>query len=206
MAAPSVTLPSILLTAVVAFAAGVLTTWLVLRQDSTPLPPPAPSTATHALPPIPTTSAPTTSPQSPAETLTAANQAYDRQEWPRAIELYQRTIALGLDNADVRTDLGNCYRFSNQPNDAIAQYEIAQRQDPRHEISFFNAATIQMEKLGDAPRAAELLEDYLRRFPTSPNAANARGILTQVKAQADPTAGVADWMRGSTEPTPKPAE
>ncbi len=186
----------ILITAVVAFATGSLTTWLILRDHPSTPPPPV------ATAPSPT---PTTDPASSAETLTAANQAYDRQEWAKAIELYQRTIALGLDNADVRTDLGNCYRFSNQPNDAVIQYEIAQRQDPQHEISFFNAATLQMEAFRDATRAAELLEDYLRRFPDSPNSTNARNILAQVKTQADPTAGVADWMRGAdSSPTPTP--
>ncbi len=190
--------PQILITAIAAFVTGVLTTSFLVRADApNPAPPVASQPATLASPP--TAAAPTSAP----ETLTQANQAYDTQQWSRAIELYQRTIALGLDNADVRTDLGNCYRFSDQPNDAIAQYEIAQRQDPAHEISFFNAATIQMEKLNNPTRAAELLEDYLGRFPNSPNGANARAILTQVKSQADPTAGVADWMRQSN-PSPTP--
>ncbi len=187
--------PQILITAVVAFTTGALTTWLVLRDAAAPAPAVQSASAPSAPPP-------TAAPESAPATLTAANQAYDRQEWPRAITLYQRTIALGLDNADVRTDLGNCYRFANQPNDAIAQYEIAQRLDPAHEFSFFNAATIQMEKLGNPARAAELLEDYLRRFPDSPNSANARAILTQVQSQPDPTAGVADWMREEAPPEP----
>jgi predicted Zn-dependent protease len=97
------------------------------------------------------------------------------------------------------------FRFSNQPNDAIAQYEISQHRDPQHEISFFNAATLQLKLFGNPTRAAELLEDHLRRFPDSPNSANTRGILTRVKAQPDPTLGVADWMRGAdASPTPAP--
>ena len=181
-----------ILGASVAFGVGVLVTWLALRDD-----------VSEPRQIIDAASAPATDANTiltPAGTLAAANQAYDRRDWPRAIELYQRSIAQGIDNADVRTDLGNGYRFSGQPRDALAQYEIAQKQDPRHEISFFNSATLQIEGFQDPARAVALLRDYLSRFPDSPNAANARSILEQVKKETDPTEGVADWLREQKPP------
>jgi len=174
-----------------ALAVGVFGTWFVMRPVSES---PVPEQATIA-PSIPAVVTLT-----PKETLVAANQAYDQQDWTDAIRLYQRTVAQGIDNADVRTDLGNCYRFSDQPRDALAQYELAQKQDPRHEISFFNAATLHAEGLKDFARASELLQDFLRRFPTSANAGNAQRILEDLGTRANQHDGVAEWLSRETRP------
>ena len=66
---------------------------------------------------------------------TLGNWNYDRQNWPHAIEHYEKAIARGADNPDVRTDLGNCFRFLGQPEKALEQYQIAQKENPLHENS-----------------------------------------------------------------------
>lgn len=115
--------------------------------------------------------------------LALANWNYDRQNWTHAIEHYQQAISLGCDNADLRTDLGNCYRFTAEPTNALEQYRIAQRQDPRHEKSLFNTAGLYGDVLHDAIKAAELWREYLRRFPESVDAARARQFLAEFEQQ-----------------------
>ena len=58
-------------------------------------------------------------------------------------------IAQGADTPDVRTDLGNCFRFLGQPQKALEQYAIAQKQNPQHENSLFNQISLYGDLLHD---------------------------------------------------------
>ena len=122
-----------------AFALGAGGTWAIMRT-SAPGPSQRPAMNSSASPPT-TAEPPDVSHLPPADAArTLADWNYDRRNWAHAIEHYQEAIALGAENPDVRTDLGNCYRFVGQPQKALEQYEIAQRQNPQHENSLFNQA------------------------------------------------------------------
>ncbi|MEO7723463.1 MAG: tetratricopeptide repeat protein, partial [Chthoniobacterales bacterium] len=108
---------------------------------------------------------------------TLANWNYDHQNWPHAIEHYEEAIARGADNADVRTDLGNCFRFLGQPEKALEQYEIAQKQNPQHENSLFNQISLFAQVLHDHERAETAAHDFIARFPQSPQAEAARHLI-----------------------------
>ena len=62
---------------------------------------------------------------------------------------------------------------------ALEQYQIAQRQNPRHENSLFNTAGLYGEVLRDPAKAAETWREYLRRFPDAAGAARARQFLAE---------------------------
>jgi tetratricopeptide (TPR) repeat protein len=106
----------------------------------------------------------------PADLVQAGNFYYDRQEWAKAIEAYEKALASGVDNADVRTDLGNCYRFSNRPEVALEQYQTAQKLDTKHEHSLFNQASLYSEVLKNPGQADEIARQYIARFPGTENA------------------------------------
>ena len=109
------------------------------------------------------------------------NQAYDHQQWADAIREYQDAIAKGLDNADVRTDLGNAFRFSSQADKALEQYAIAQRQNPQHENSLFNQIGLFMDVMHDPIRAIPVCEEFIRRFPNSEKVARVKEQLAIAK-------------------------
>jgi tetratricopeptide (TPR) repeat protein len=118
----------------------------------------------------------------PADAAVArGNQAYDHRQWADAIREYQDAIANGRDNADVRTDLGNAFRFSGQGEKALEQYTIAQRQNPQHENSLFNQIGLFMEVMHDPNRAIPVCEEFLRRFPTSEKIPRVRDQLAIAK-------------------------
>src|SRR4051812_13286412 len=99
--------------------------WLIMRTSSS-----SPSTKPNVerFATSPAGEPPDTSQLPPADAARAlADWNYDRQNWTHAIEHYQEAIAKGADNPDVRTDLGNCFRFLGQYEKALEQYEIAQR-------------------------------------------------------------------------------
>jgi len=177
-----------------AFALGVVTTWLVLRgttaepgktaiQDFTG--PARLAQAPGASPFVPAAAAepPDVSQLAPAEAArTLANWNYDRQNWTHAIEHYQTAIAQGADTPDVRTDLGNCFRFLGQPEKALEQYEIAQKQNPQHENSLFNQISLYGDLLHDRPRALAVGHEFLARFPQSPQALAAKQLIDRFEA------------------------
>ncbi|MEO8043836.1 MAG: tetratricopeptide repeat protein [Spartobacteria bacterium] len=172
-----------------AFGLGAGATWLALRgspNDSAQpviesfLPAgggPAPAVAPAGVSP-PAAAPPDVSQLAPAEAArTLANWNYDHQNWSHAIEHYEEAIARGADNADVRTDLGNCFRFLGQPEKALEQYEIAQKQNPLHENSLFNQISLFAQVLHDHERAETVAHDFIARFPQSPQAEAARQLI-----------------------------
>jgi tetratricopeptide (TPR) repeat protein len=175
---PSQGLGSYFLPMLLSAAVGAGVTWLVVSQRSTP--PERPVTQLSKNPVAPT--APDMSGLSGADAaVVRGNLAYDRQQWPDAVREYQDAIAKGRDNADVRTDLGNSFRFSGQPEKALEQYTIAQRQNPEHENSLFNQIGLFMEVMHDPIRAIPICEEFLRKFPNSEKVPRVREQLQIAK-------------------------
>jgi Flp pilus assembly protein TadD len=184
MASPNAkhTLWNYILTVIVSAAMGAGLTWMFTSQRSStqvrPTFSPAPSPAmTHATPDV--------SGMSPGESAAAlGNFAYDHQRWPEAIRHYQEAIASGIDNADVHTDLGNAFRFSGQPEQALNQYTIAQKLNPQHENSLFNQISLFTEVLNEPQRAIPICEEFIRRFPTSEKLPAVREQLARARGTA----------------------
>jgi len=161
-------------------AAGAGVMWLVMSQRSSPIEKPAPFVAPNASQNA--TAAPDLSKMSPADAaVIQGNLAYDHQQWPDAIRQYQEAIAKGRDNPDVRTDLGNAFRFSGQPEKALEHYTIAQQQNPQHENSLFNQIGLFIEVMHDPLRAIPVCEEFIRRFPSSEKTAKVKEQLKDLK-------------------------
>jgi tetratricopeptide (TPR) repeat protein len=102
---------------------------------------------------------------------------FDHQQWPAAAEAYEKALRIGVTTADVQTDLGSAYRFSGQPQKAIAAYQAAQQLNPRHEQSLFNLASVYAFDLHVTPKAVSLWREYLRRFPAGQSVREVRQFL-----------------------------
>lgn len=127
--------------------------------------------------------------QPPAQAArTLGNFYYDHQNWPEAIRQYEAALKLGSDDADIRTDLGNAYRFTGRPADALAQYTAAQRMNPAHEFSLFNQGGLYLEELHQPAQAIAAWQEYLTRFPQGSNVAAARQLIAQAQGQPAPAA------------------
>ena len=177
-----------------AFALGAGTTWLAMRGTTAGPEQPAIQDFTNAAPlgqppgvsPFALAAAaepPDVSQLAPADAArTLANWNYDRQNWSHAIEHYEAAIARGADTPDVRTDLGNCFRFLGQPQKALEQYELAQKQNPQHENSLFNQISLFADLLHDKKRALAVGQEFMTRFPQSPRAATAQELIEKLQS------------------------
>jgi tetratricopeptide (TPR) repeat protein len=177
---------------------GATGTYFVLRpqlQRSAPAPTQlaAPGNAgmpaDHAPPPS------LTAGKTPAQADRAlGNFHYDHGNWPLAQKHYEAAIRQGEDDADIRTDLGNVYRFSGRAQEALTQYELAQRMNPQHEFSLFNQGGLFLEEFKDPVRAVAAWNDYLRRFPNGRNAEITRQLIAQANGGAAPGPTAAPGM------------
>ncbi len=168
--------PLLIVTAFVLGAGGM---WVIMRSSSPERPRNPPL---ERLPQSPPTKPPDVSQLTPADAAKRLGDwNYDRHNWPHAIEHYQEAIADGADNPDVRTDLGNCFRFIGEPQKALEQYQIAQTEDPMHENSLFNQAGLYAEVLHDDQRALASAREFLKRFPQSDRAAAARQLISNLE-------------------------
>jgi tetratricopeptide (TPR) repeat protein len=171
-----------LLTVIVSATMGAAVTWLFMSQRSgsevRPILSIQPAARMNA-------SAPDVSGMSAGDAAVAlGNFAYDHQRWLEAIRRYEEAIANGVDNPDVHTDLGNAFRFSDQPEQALNHYTIAQKLNPQHETSLFNQISLFNEVLNEPVRAAALCEEFMRRFPNSDKLPAVREHLARAKGAA----------------------
>jgi tetratricopeptide (TPR) repeat protein len=119
--------------------------------------------------------------------VTLGNWYFDHHDWAKATEQYRKAISLGLDNADVRSDLGSALRFDNQPEAATAEYEAAQRENPEHENSLFNLAALYLQSLNQPDRAIALLEQFKTKFPRSGAIPRVDELLQQARKRTSPS-------------------
>ena len=167
-----------------AFFLGAGGMWLIMRSSA----PSRPGTQPVArFSPSPATEPPDVSQLAPTDAAkTLGDWNYDRHNWTHAIDHYQEAIADGADNPDVRTDLGNCFRFIGEPHRALEQYQIAQTENPMHENSLFNQAGLYAEVLHDDQRALAIAREFLKRFPQSDRAAAAEQLISQLEERDEP--------------------
>ncbi len=114
--------------------------------------------------------------------VTSGNAAFDQKNWAQAAAYYTQAIAAGTENADIRTDLGTAYRNLHQPQKALEQFQIAQREQPGHENSLLNQGIVYAFDLGDKGHAVAIWREYLQKFPQGQHAADAKNFIAQVQA------------------------
>lgn len=186
---------------------GALGMYFLLREDPALRPPSATAPGHPAAAP----EMPSFAGMPPAQqAVQRGNWLYDHQRWTEAIASYEEAIRLGLDNPDVRTDLGSSYRFANDPMKALELYQLAQRMDPQHENSLLNTATLYAQVLRDPVKARETFEQFRRRFPNSASMAQVQRALEALSKDPAASASVpaAPAPGGTTAllpgPTPAP--
>ncbi|MEO6907862.1 MAG: tetratricopeptide repeat protein [Abditibacteriaceae bacterium] len=119
----------------------------------------------------------------PQAALTLGNWYFDHQNWKKAIDKYEAAIKLGIDNADVRTDLGSAYRFSGNAQKALEEYQHAHKMNPQHENSLFNQGAIYVLMLKQPQKGVEVWKEYIKEFPQGKSVDNAKKLIAQAEKE-----------------------
>jgi cytochrome c-type biogenesis protein CcmH/NrfG len=104
-------------------------------------------------------------PQNPVTWIQLGNSYYDADQHEKAIEAYEKALALKPNNADVLTDLGVMYRRNGQPRKAIESFDKAFAVNPQHETSRFNKGIVLLHDLEDREGAVRAWEGLLEINP-----------------------------------------
>jgi Tetratricopeptide repeat len=116
-------------------------------------------------------------PQDPEIPLQLANYLYDKKYFNLAIEWYQRSLTLNSRDINARTDLGTCYFYTGQPQQAITEYKKALALNPNHQPTMFNMIVVNLEGTHDLRAAQRYWSELNRLNPSYPGLKDIKGKL-----------------------------
>lgn len=116
--------------------------------------------------------------------LRLANLNFDIRNWMRAEELYRQYLKLRPGDANVMTDLGISYRESRKFDEALAQFDEAQKLAPEHWQSYYNEVVVlafDLKRFDDADR---VLGELQKLQPGNPDVARLADAVTKQRSAA----------------------
>jgi cytochrome c-type biogenesis protein CcmH/NrfG len=109
------------------------------------------------------------------------NEYFDSHQAQKAVEAYDKALALKPADPNVLTDQGVMYRQLGQFEKALATFQKANKLQPNHVQSLFNIGIVYANDLNKPDEAAKAWNKVLTLAPTSDQAAQARQMLSQLK-------------------------
>ncbi|MGA8185639.1 MAG: tetratricopeptide repeat protein [Terriglobia bacterium] len=123
-------------------------------------------------------------PQDAQIPLELANYLYDKRNYNMAIEWYERSLRLDSRNVNARTDLGTCYFYTGQPQQALSEYQKALALNPNHQPTIFNLIVVNLEGTHDLQAAKKYWNELNRKNPNYPGLKDIKGKLDAAPGSA----------------------
>ncbi|MGB8007453.1 MAG: tetratricopeptide repeat protein [Terriglobales bacterium] len=115
-----------------------------------------------------------------------ANIYYDTQQYPTAIEYYQRALKVEPTDAAVRTDMATAYWYTGDADTAIAEFQKSLSYAPNKANTLFNLGIVEWQGKMDIAKATATWQKLL---DTNPNY-EAKDKVLELMAQAKKHSGV----------------
>jgi cytochrome c-type biogenesis protein CcmH/NrfG len=112
------------------------------------------------------------------------NTFYDAQQFPAAIEYYERALTIHPENADVRTDMGTAYWYSGNADKAVAAMETSLKYRPGHPQTLFNLGWVRWQGKADPKGAIDAWEKLLKTNPNYPQRQQVEQYIAKAKEHA----------------------
>jgi len=109
---------------------------------------------------------------------------YDGQQFPNAIQYYERAIVIHPEDPDVRTDLGTAYWYTGNADKALAEMEISLKYKPGHPQTLFNLGWVKWQGKADAKGAVAAWEKLLKANPDYPQRQQVERNIAKAKEHA----------------------
>ena len=127
-------------------------------------------------------------PTNPAPRVQLGNLYFDAERYTDAVQWYEDALRLQPKDANVSTDLGVAYSYTNAPDKAIAQFERSLAIDPAHTKTMLNMGIVKAFGKQDLAGASAAWQQVIATAPNSPEAQAARKALEGLQ-QAHPGGG-----------------
>jgi cytochrome c-type biogenesis protein CcmH/NrfG len=119
------------------------------------------------------------------------NIFYDTQQYPVAIDYYQRALKVQPANTSVRTDLGTAMWYTGEADAAIAQFNQVLKAEPSKANALFNLGIVKWRGKMDVSGAVEAWQKLLDTNPTYENKQQVMDLIAQAKRHANLKPGTA---------------
>lgn len=116
------------------------------------------------------------------------NEYFDSNQPMKAIDAYDKALAMNAKDPNVLTDQGIMFRRIGQFENAIKKFRQASAVDANHVQSLFNLGIVYYEDIKDYAKAKSAWERYLALSPSGPQADFARSSLDFISTQLPPGA------------------
>jgi tetratricopeptide (TPR) repeat protein len=114
------------------------------------------------------------------------NIYYDAQQFPTAIDYYQRALKVQPANTGVRTDMATAYWYTGNADAAIAEFQKSLSYEPNKANTLFNLGIVEWQGKMDIDKAVATWQKLL---DTNPNY-EAKDKVLELMAQAKKHSGV----------------
>jgi len=114
------------------------------------------------------------------------NIYYDAQQYPTAIDYYQRALKVEPANTGVRTDMATAYWYTGNADTAIAEFQKSLSYEPNKANTLFNLGIVEWQGKMDIDKAVATWQKLL---DTNPNYEGKDKVL-ELMAQAKKHSGV----------------
>jgi tetratricopeptide (TPR) repeat protein len=121
-------------------------------------------------------------PENPELLTRLGNLYYDREEWDRAIQLYEKARRKAPKNAALLSDLGAAHRNRGEFKLAVSYFRKAREADPQHWQAALNEVLVEAFDRKDAAAAQRAYDDLKRQFPQIPNLDRIQSQISGLRA------------------------
>jgi tetratricopeptide (TPR) repeat protein len=122
-----------------------------------------------------------TDPNNPDLLVKTANNYYDAQQFPTAINYYQRALQIRPANAAVRTDMATAYWYLGDADTAIREFNQALTYEPDKSNTLFNLGVVKWQGKMDIEGAVAAWQKLLATNPNYENKAKVQELIAQAQ-------------------------
>jgi tetratricopeptide (TPR) repeat protein len=107
-------------------------------------------------------------PENPELLMDLGNLYYDREDWDKAIAMYEKARRKAPKNANLLSDLGAAHRNRGEFDLAVAYFQKAGESDSTHWQSLLNWVLVETFDRKDGKAAQRVFDDLKKRYPEIP--------------------------------------
>lgn len=113
--------------------------------------------------------------------ISVGNSYYDAQQYPAAIDYYQRALKIEPGNTSARTDMATAYWYMGNADTAIAEFQNSLSYDPNKADTLFNLGVVQWQGKMDIDKAVATWQKLLDTNPNYPGKDKVLELIAQAK-------------------------
>jgi cytochrome c-type biogenesis protein CcmH/NrfG len=124
-------------------------------------------------------------PNNPELLAGIGNIYYDTQQYPAAIDFYQRSLKSQPSNAGVRTDMATAYWYSGNAEGAIVEFDKVLKYEPNSANALFNLGIVKWQGKMDVQGAVAAWQKLLDTNPNYEGKEKVQQLIAQARKHTD---------------------